>query len=358
MCTTDSDASNEISLTSSDIYLAAEQGVLPRLDAERLVRWGFEQRFHASSRDAEAKAASVEHRKGLNFVTVAYYLGAMLMILACAWFLGDKWEVLGSPGILITVAVYTGIAAGLGWWLRETGFTVGGGLLITVAVCMTPLLTYAIEDLIGVWPTRSNESYDLYYPWINASRIPMELATLVAAAIALRFVRFGFLTAPIAFAFLFLSFDLASLISRSDVSWNTRRWITVAVGLVTILVGYALERLLHKPGEPRSEDFAFWCYLLGMLAFWGGLTSMNGESEIMKLLYALLNVGFIALAVKLRRTTFLVFGALGLHLYLAHLAYEIFENSFFFPFVLALLGLSLILFTVWLQRNVLARVVE
>ena len=43
---------------------------------------------------------------------------------------------------------------------------------------------------------------------------------------------------------------------------------------------------------------------------------------------------------------FLVFGALGVHLYLGHLAYEVFKNSFFFPFALALLGLSLILFTV------------
>jgi hypothetical protein len=120
-------------------------------------------------------------------------------------------------------------------------------------------------------------------------------------------------------------------------------------------VGYGLEKFLHKPGEPRSEDFAFWCYLFGMLAFWGGLTSMNSGSEIKQGLYALLNVGLIWLAVKLRRSTFLVFGAIGVHLYLGHLAYEVFKDSFFFPFALALLGLSLILLTVWMQRRLLAR---
>jgi hypothetical protein len=36
------DSETELSLTSSDIYLAAEQGVLLQSDAERLVRWGFE----------------------------------------------------------------------------------------------------------------------------------------------------------------------------------------------------------------------------------------------------------------------------------------------------------------------------
>lgn len=356
MPASDSDPSNhELSLTSSDIYLAAEQGVLLRADAERLVQWGFEQRFNRSG-SAEPKASVVERRKGLNIVTVAYYFGAMLMIVACAWFLGDKWERLGSPGILGTVIVYIMIAAGLGWWLRGKGYVVGGGLLITVAVCLVPLLTYSIEDILGLWPSERPGRYEDYYPWINGSWIVMELATIAAAGVALRFIRFGFLTAPIAFSFWFLSMDLAALIFKNaDLSWETRQWTSVVVGMCTLLVGYGLERYLHKPGEPRSEDFAFWCYLFGMLAFWGGLTSMNSGSEIKQALYALLNVGFIWLAVKLRRSTFLVFGALGVHLYLGHLAYQVFQDSFFFPFVLALLGLSLILLTVWLQRRVLAR---
>jgi hypothetical protein len=356
MPTPDSETSNsELSLTSADIYLAAEQGVLLQADAERLVRWGFEQRFN-HSRLAEPQAPVVERRKGFNLVTVAYYFGAMLMISACAWFLGDKWNELGSPGILGTVVAYMMIAAGLGWWLRNKGYIIGGSLLITVAICLVPLLTYTIEDILGLWPAEHPGAYENYYPWINGSWIVMELATIAAAAIALCYVRFAFLTAPIAFSFWFLSMDLAALISRdANLTWETREWISVIVGLCILLVGYGLEKFLHKPGEPRSEDFAFWCYLFGMLAFWGGLTSMDSGSEIMRVLYALLNVGFILLAVKLRRSTFLVFGAIGVYAYLGHLAYRVFQNSFFFPFVLALLGLSLILLTVWMQRRVLAR---
>lgn len=56
MPTPDSDTSNyELSLTSSDIYLVAEQDVLLQADAERLVRWSFEQRFNQSGL-AEPKA--------------------------------------------------------------------------------------------------------------------------------------------------------------------------------------------------------------------------------------------------------------------------------------------------------------
>lgn len=346
---------DELSLTSSDIYLAAEQGVLSREDAEHLVRWGFEQRFNRSV-PAEPKPVVVEGRKGLNLVTVAYYFGAMLMISACAWFLGDKWQQLGSRGILATTIVYMMISGGLGYWLRNKGYIIGGSLLITVAVCLVPLLTFSIEDISGLWPSAPPGPYKDYYPWINGSWIVMELATIVAAVVVLFFVRFAFLTAPIAFSFWFLSMDLAALITKSsELSYRTREWISVAVGACTMLVGYALERFLPKRGASRSEDFAFWCYLFGLMAFWGGLTSMDGDSELTRVGYALLNVGLVWLAVKLRRSTFLVFGALGVYSYLGHLAYQVFQDSFFFPFVLAFLGLSLILVTVLIQRRVLAR---
>jgi hypothetical protein len=58
---------NDLSLTSADIYLAAEEGVLPHADAERLVHWGFERRFN-ESRLPDPKAPIVEQRKGLNLL--------------------------------------------------------------------------------------------------------------------------------------------------------------------------------------------------------------------------------------------------------------------------------------------------
>jgi hypothetical protein len=89
------------------------------------------------------------------------------------------------------------------------------------------------------------------------------------------------------------------------------------------------------------------------MAFWGGMTSMDSKSEIGRAVYAALNVGLIWLALKLKRTTFLVFGAIGVNVYIGHLAYEVFKDSFFFPFILALLGLVTILLTVWFQRHLL-----
>ena len=124
---------------------------------------------------------------------------------------------------------------------------------------------------------------------------------------------------------------------------------------MTMLAGYVLERRRRGVAVSRTEDFAFWFYLAGLLAFWCGFTFMDGGSEVAWLLYALLNVGLIALGVWLRRSVFIVFGVLGVHVYLGHLAYEVFKDSVLFPFALALLGLSVILVTVLAQRQLRQR---
>jgi hypothetical protein len=346
-----SDSTRELLLTHADIRRAAAEGIISASDAERLVEWGYAQRFNRLL-VPEPSTPAPEQRKGLNAVTVAYYFGAMLMISACGWFLGSKWESLGNAGVFATVLVYMLIAIGVGRVLRAKGYPVGGGLLITVAVCLTPLLVYTIEAMLGLWPGDHPGAYENYYPWINGSWIVMELATIAAALVALRFVRFGFLTAPLAFSFWFFSMDVAQwLFGRTSLSTEERAWTSVIVGLITLAVGYGLEWTRRRSGEAHTEDYAFWCYLFGTLAFWGGLTMMNGDSELRRAVYALINIGLIALAVKMRRAVFLVFGVLGVHLYLGHLAYQVFQDSFLFPFALALLGLSLILITVFAQRK-------
>ncbi len=338
------DAGQEQLLFSvADLREAADAGIIAEYDVEKLVRW-------ASDRDVEARATQVEHTRGFNLVTVAYYFGAMLMISACAWFLGDKWDSLGTVGVLVTSIVYFAIALALGLWLRERGYRVGGGLLVTVAVCLVPLITYSIEKLLGFWPDVDPGSYDEYYTHIRGGWIVIELVTMAAALVALLYVRIGFLTAPLAFSLWYFSMDAAAwILGRDSLHGNEAAWVSVGVGAVTIAAGYIIDRTIHRPGEPRTEDFAFWCYLFGLMAFWGGFTSMNSDSEINKFLYLLLNIGLVALALFLKRSVFLVFGAMGVFGYIGHLAYRVFEDSFLFPFVLAIVGLAMILGTVWGQ---------
>jgi hypothetical protein len=343
-------------ISASDIKRAAAEGVLAEPDAEALVKWAYEQHFNRRLLP-DPPTVAPEQRKGFNLVTVLYYFGAMLMISACAWFLGDKWNALGLSGVCITVIIYMIGMSSLGLWLRRKGFLVGGGLLITVAVSLTPLVTYTIEKMSGFWPAQDPGSYSDFYPLIHASWIGMELATIVVAIIVLWFVRFSFLTAPMAYCFWFLSMDLAALIYQQNYLDHKRRdWISVGVGLATMIVGYLLQRGLRKRGAPSTEDFAFWSYLFGLMAFWFGLTALeHAESEPRQLIYFLINLGLMSLAIRMKRATFMVFGVVGVYIYLGHLAWEVFKNSPLFPFVIAALGLSIILLTVlgqkWLRKS-------
>src|SRR5215510_69493 len=107
--------------TTDDLERAADAGLIDREPFRRLTEWqaARNRRDDPHGLAASAPPSPYEQNKGFKLVTVAYYFGAMLMISACAWFLGDKWEELGSPGVLITVVVYILIAASLGWWLRN-----------------------------------------------------------------------------------------------------------------------------------------------------------------------------------------------------------------------------------------------
>jgi len=331
------------SVSIKDIRLAASEGVIQAADCDRLLEW-------MQTRTVPAANVPRERAKGVNLVSVAYYCGALLMISACAWFLGDKWQALGHAGVLMTCAVYATGTVAIGIRLRRRGYAVAGGLLVTVAVALVPLATYTVEDMLGLWPVGYPGSYARFYPWIHGSWIVMELATIVGACIALLFVRFGFLVAPLAFSCWFLSMDLAALCMRvNHLTWRQHEWVSAAVGLATIATGFGLGRTLGRK-KTHSEDFSFWCYLFGLLAFWGGLCSLARTLGIPWVSYALISVGLMAVGVAVRRVTFLVFGALGTWDYVAHLAYDIFRNSVLFPFALAGIGLGMILTTVWAQQ--------
>jgi hypothetical protein len=339
-----------LNLTATDLRRAATVGVISSGDAQRLIEWAG---AHVQVVAPPPQVALVEQPKGLNLVTVAYYFGALLIMGACGWFLGDKWDDLGPQGVLLTALLYAVVCASLGRWLRGAGYKLGGGLLITVAVCMTPLVVYAIEDLAGIWPrfTAVGINYDVFNRRLTGCHVSMELATVAVAAVTLWFVRFPFLTAPLAFAcWLFAMHAVALFAVDVRLDQNARSRVTMAVGLATLLIGLLLDRAQAKRAQPHGEDYGFWCNLFGMFGFWGGLTWMDGGDEFGRFIYLLVNIALIGAAVKFKRSVMLIFGAIGVHIYLGYLAYSVFRDSLLFPFAVALLGLSLIACTVLAQR--------
>jgi hypothetical protein len=125
--------------------------------------------------------------------------------------------------------------------------------------------------------------------------------------------------------------------------------VSVYFGLAMLGVAYSVDRRTR-------EDYAFWLYLFGLLAFWGGLTSLDSDSELGRFLYFSVNLLLLGMAAFLKRVVFALFGGVGVFLYINHLADSVFENSLAFSVVLALTGIGIIFLGVQWQRH--ARAVE
>ena len=280
---------------------------------------------------------------------LAYYLGALVVMGAMGWFMTTAWERFGGRGISLIATTYAACFAGVGYGLwRNERYRIPGGLLVTLAVWMVPLAIYGLERTTGIWPQGDPGAYSGYHAWVEGSWFLMEIGTIAAGLVALRFVRFPFLTFPIAFAFWYMSMDLAPLLlgRPHDVwygAWNDRLWVSLGVGLIMLILSVVIDRRTR-------EDYASWGYLFGLIAFSGGLTVLM-RTEPSWAAYGLVNLALMFTAVALQRRAFLVFGAIGMYVYLGHLAYEVFRDSLMFPFALTVLGLTIIYGGALYQRH-------
>lgn len=321
----------KMSLSQEDFQWAANRGLLTAEQAHEL--W-------------EALQARRSGQASFDLAHVAYYFGALIVISAMGWFMNLGWERFGGRGIFLISAAYAVcfVLAGSHLWYRQN-LRVPGGLLFTLAVWMTPLTVYGIERMLGFWPLSDPGAYRDFHVWIAGSWIIMELATVLAGLIALWFIRFPFLTFPIAFALWYMSMDLTPLIARSVIfTWEQRLWVSAIFGFAVLICAYVVDRR-------SKEDYAFWLYLFGLLAFWGGLSFMESGSQLRKSLYCVINVCLMLLSVLLGRKVFIVFGALGVFGYLGYLSWDVFQNSMMFPFALTAIGLVIIFGGIQYQKN-------
>lgn len=276
---------------------------------------------------------------------VAFYFGAMLIMAAMGWLLTEAWMRIGDGALLAIALLYIAGITLFALSLQRRNQPVAAGVLAAVAVSIVPLAVFAIERLAGWWPLDDAQGdYHQYYTYVQGGWLAMEAATVLAGLLMLRLIPFPFIVMPIAVALWFMSMDLSEWFHGDLFSWEQRRTVSLWFGLGLLLVFLVID------GRTR-RDYAFWGYLAGLAAFWGGLTLMDSGSEWGKALYCLINLGLMGLAVLLRRPVFMVFGAMGVAAYLGYLSYEVFADSLLFPVILTLIGLGVIGLGVLYQKR-------
>jgi hypothetical protein len=279
-----------------------------------------------------------------DFTHILYYLGGMLAIGAMTLFMNLGWETFGGWGILLISLLYGIAGLKLTSYFQEKALAVPAGICATFVTALAPLAIYGLQQALGMWP--EGTAYKEYHHLIHWHWLYMELGTLAVGVVMAWKYRYPFLIMPVAATLWYMSMDLAPLLNDGKYDFTFKALVSMWFGAANILFA-----LWVDIRSRRSGDYAFWLYLFGVMAFWGGLTSQHSDSEVAKFFYCLINLGLIGIGVVLVRRVFVVFGAVGCSLYIGHLASTVFKNSWFFPISLTFIGLGVVFLGVWWQKN-------
>ena len=333
-------------MIEGDLQAAVEAGVIDAAARDRLVAF-------LKSREVGEAARPSSGAPKFDVTHVLYYAGALLVMTAMGLFTNAAFNALGGYA-LTAIALGYGLGfTALGAYLwRKPDLRTPAGLSIAVAVAMTPLAIYGVQDALGVWAGDKPKDYQSFFPLINASWVYMEAGTIVAAALALRFFPYPFILMVGAVALWFMSMDLAALLAKryapndwlSD--WELRRRVSLYFGAAMILIAWALDLK-----RPWTGDFGFWLHLFGALAFWGAITEASDAAAIGKAVYCLFNIGLIGFAIFLDRRIYAVLGTIGVAAYLGYLAFDVFKDVLALSFIISLIGLGVIFVGIFYQRR-------
>ena len=317
----------------------ADDGIITRAQADALwQRWSAER----AARPDAVPRFSITH--------ILYYLGGMIAIGAMTLFMNLGWERFG-PWALFGIAVAYAVACiAVCRSLAERGLPIPAGILATLAIALVPLATWAFQSAMGWWPPGgAGEHYRAYHTHIDWRWITLEFATLIAAVVGIWRLRYPFMVMPLAVTLWYMSMDLTPFLfggDSADFFSDRGKLVSLYFGLAMTLLAFIVDIRSYK-----TKDFAFWLYLFGVLAFWGGLSSMRSVNELNKFLYCCVNLLMIAIGAALSRRVFAVFGGLGVSFYLGYLSHTIFRDSMLFPVALTAIGLAVIAAGVYWQRH-------
>lgn len=310
----------QVTISKSDLDWASSQGLLPADQVSHL--------WHALiSRSSTSSKFDLVH--------LFYYGGAAIVLIAMGLFMALVAAQYHAPALIATSALYGAGFIGLGSHLYfRKGLQVPGGLMFTLAVAITPVLLFGVLSLNGINSLTSSHE------------LVLEVATVVAAIVALTFVRFPFLTMPLFTALWFMSMTVTTMVaSNSGFFWGNQQLVVSMIfgGLMTA-ASFAIDRR-------TSEDFSFWGYLFGVTSFWLSLTFLDKGGHLGMLAYFGVNLVLMVVSVMLQRHIFLAAGALGSTGYLMYLAYDLFDNSMGFALALSLIGVCVILLGIHYHKN-------
>lgn len=347
------EASPSVALHRADLQAAAQDGLISDSQARLLwVRWSQLGAGEGASAPVPPPRTSYAGPH-FSFTNTLYYFGGMVAIGAMTMFMTLGWQKFGPWGVGLISLAYLLACLKVADFLKGRHLPTPAGILATLAVCLVPLLVWAVQNGLGLWPSGRGADYRDYHTLIDWRWMTLEFATLAAGVVMLWRYRLPFMVMPIAVTVWYMSMDVANaLMQNNGFDWQFTRDVSLVFGIGTCAVAMWVDVRSRQAREPEwRQDYAYWLYIFGALMFWCGLSLRSSNSELAKLGYALINVALIFWGATIGRRVFTVLGALGVAGYLGYLSHRVFKDSMMFPFALTLLGLGVVALGVWWQRH-------
>lgn len=339
---------SELRVSQADLRQASAAGLI---DAGRVdALWDFLRGRQGDSGGEQVAQFKMAH--------LLFYFGGLIAIGAVSVFITVAWDAFGAwPLLGFGLAVMLLAYALTRRFIEVERQPIAAGTTAALLIAAVPMVLFALQHVAGFW--EGEMSYRDYHRWIDWRWLMMEFGTLIAGAVVLWRFRLPFAMLPIAITLWYMSMDVAAFLAQdsdgwwSDSGWRLRSTVSMAFGLAMIAGALYVELRQHAASERLDRrDFAFWLYVIGVLTFWGGLSSQSSGSEFGKLIYALINVGMILLGTVLVRRVFVVFGAFGVMGYLGYLSYSVFKDSLLFTAALGALGIAIVFAGIaWSKRE-------
>lgn len=334
-----------VTLSQSRLDEAVAAGVL---DADRAAAlWSFLCHAHGEHETPRFKMAHL-----------LYYFGGLIAIGAISIFITVAWDAFGAwPLLVLGIGVAMLAYALTRRFIEVNRQPIAAGTMAALLIATVPMVVFAAQHVMGAW--ESDLNYRDYHYWIDWRWLMMEFATLAAGAVVLWRFRLPFAMLPIAVTLWYMSMDVAAFLAQdtqgwfSESGWKLRATISMVFGLgmIGLALWIELRQYAHVASRGDRRDFAFWLYVVGVLTFWGGLTSQDSGSEFGKLIYCGINIGLILVGAMLGRRVFVVFGAFGVIGYLGYLSYSVFQDSLLFTGALGGLGIAIVYAGIWWNKR-------